>query len=107
MRDLGRNMTISDLCYCILTLRRSSKVTDLDRSQQIGPQPAPSSFRRSGTSKEYSPVPIGPAVRAPEVKMLGHTHKHRPDYFFPATNHMKSPSEAFNANVLEPFTLPF
>ena len=25
---------------------------------------------------EYSPVPVGPAVRAPEAKMLGHTDSH-------------------------------
>ena len=53
-----------------------------------GPQPAPSSYRCPGTSNEYSPVPIGPAVRAPEAKMLGLTHRskntdrHRPAYFF-------------------------
>ena len=42
--------------------------------QQIGLQQAPSSFRRSGASNQHSPVSIGPAVRAPEAKMLGHIH---------------------------------
>ena len=41
--------------------------------QSISLQPASSSFRRSGASNEYAPVPIGPAIRAPEAKMLGHT----------------------------------
>ena len=36
--------------------------------QPSGPQPAPSSFCRSGASNEHSPVPIGLAVRAPEAK---------------------------------------
>ena len=40
----------------------------------IGLQIAPSSFRRSGASNEYSQVLIGPAVRAPETKMLGQTN---------------------------------
>ena len=31
MRDLGQNMTISDLWHCILAFRRSSEVTDLGR----------------------------------------------------------------------------
>ena len=43
--------------------------------QPIGPKPLPSSFRRSGASNDYSPVPIRPAVRAPEAKMLGQTDR--------------------------------
>ena len=35
--------------------------------QPIGPKPLPSSFRRSGASNDYSPVPIRPAVWAPEA----------------------------------------
>ena len=54
--------------------------------QSIGMKPAPSSFRRFIASNEYSPVPIGPAVRPPEAKVLGQidrqTHKHRPANFF-------------------------
>ena len=46
------------------------------------PQMLPSSFRRSGESNEYSPISMGPAVRTPEVKMLGQTGRHRPDSFF-------------------------
>ena len=33
MHDLGQNMATSDLCYCLLTLRSSSQVTDL-----VGPR---------------------------------------------------------------------
>ena len=56
--------------------------------QLIGPKPISSSFRPFGASNEYSLVPIRPAVRAPEAKMLGQTgrqtHKHRPttNFFF-------------------------
>ena len=54
--------------------------------QPIGPKPVPSSFHRFGKSNEYSPVPIGSDVRAPESKMLGQTdrqtHKHSPANFF-------------------------
>ena len=50
------------------------------------PQPEPLSFRRFGASIGATPVPIGPAVRAPCPEMLGHTdrqtHKHRPASFF-------------------------
>ena len=41
--------------------------------QPIGPQLAPSSFRRSIASNEHWPVRIGPAVHAAEAKMLGLT----------------------------------
>ena len=36
----------------------------------------PSSFRRSGASNKPSSVPISPAVRAPDAKMLGQTLRH-------------------------------
>ena len=36
-------------------------------------RPAPLSFRRFGASIGATPVPIGPAVRAPCPEMLGHT----------------------------------
>ena len=49
--------------------------------QPSGPQPTPSSLRGSGASIEYSPVVIGPAVRAPEAKMLRHTNIGRPTLF--------------------------
>ena len=45
----------------------------------------PLSYRHTGASNEYLPVPIGPAVRAPEAKVLGHTCKH--------TNTAQSPAE--------------
>ena len=48
--------------------------------QPIESQPTPSSFRRSGASNEHSPVPIRPAVRAPEAKMLGHINIDRPTF---------------------------
>ena len=31
MSDSCQNMTVSDLCQCMLTFQRSSEVTDLDR----------------------------------------------------------------------------
>ena len=62
--------------------------------QPIGPKPLPSSFHRTGASNECSPFPIRPAFRVPESKMLGQTdrctHKHRPDYLFPASHQKKS-----------------
>ena len=39
----------------------------------IDPRPAPMSFRRFGASIGATPVPIGPAVRAPCPEMLEHT----------------------------------
>ena len=39
----------------------------------IGPRQAPPSFRRFGASIGATPVPIGPAVRAPCPEMLEHT----------------------------------
>ena len=49
------------------------------------PRPAPSTFRRFGASIGATPVPIGPAVRAPCPEMLGHTHRQtntiRPTFF--------------------------
>ena len=39
----------------------------------IGPQLVPSSYRHYGAWSEYPPVPIGPAVRAPEAEMLEQT----------------------------------
>ena len=58
------------------------------------PQPAPLSFRRFGASIGATPVPIGPAVRAPCPEMLGHTdrqtHKHQPANFFSPTHRRKS-----------------
>ena len=38
------------------------------------PRPAPSSCRHFGASIGTTPVPIGPAVRAPCPEMLEHTH---------------------------------
>ena len=68
--------------------------------QPIGPKPLPSSFRRSGASNNYSPVPIRPAIRAPEAKMPGQTDihtrtdKHWTDCFFPVTHQRKSSSKS-------------
>ena len=66
--------------------------------QLIGIKSVLSSFNFSGVSNEYSPVKFGPAVRAPEAKMLGQTYrrtdKQRPDYFFPATNQRKCSSKS-------------
>ena len=49
------------------------------------PRPAPSPFRRFGASIGATPVPIGPAVRAPCPEMLEHTHRltntSRPTFF--------------------------
>ena len=56
----------------------------------IAPQIAPSSFRRSGASSKYSPVPIGTVARTLEVKMLVQTDRHRPDSLFLATHQRKS-----------------
>ena len=50
------------------------------------PRPAPWSFRRFGASIGTTPVPIGAAVRALCLEMLGHTdrhsHKHHPANIF-------------------------
>ena len=75
------------------------------RAKSIGLKLARSYFRRSGASNEYSPVPIGPAVRAPESKMLGqtglHTYKHRPDYFFQQSSRGNLQAKAFSTNALK------
>ena len=39
----------------------------------IGPQLVPSSYHRYGAWNKYPPVPIGPAIHAPEAEMLGQT----------------------------------
>ena len=79
--------------------------------QLIGPQLASLSFRRSDASNEYSPVPIGPAVQAPEAKMVAqtythtyiHTFRHWLDYFF-SSNPPEDifDHQVYNANALEP-----
>ena len=60
----------------------------------IDPRQAPPSFRRFDASIGATPVPIGPAVRAPCPEMLGHTHrhtdKHDPANFFSPTHRRKS-----------------
>ena len=63
-------------------------------------------FRCSGASNEYSPVPIGPAVRAPEAKMFGHTDTQtsigRPTFSHrPIRENLRA--EAFNSNAMKPF----
>ena len=45
------------------------------RATSADPRPAPMSFRRFGASIGATPVPIGPAVRAPCPEMLEHTHR--------------------------------
>ena len=74
------------------------------------PRPAPSPFRRFGASIGTTPVPIGPAVRAPCPEMLGHTDKHTdkhdPANFFSATHRRKSSFiRTCYAKALAPFIL--
>ena len=74
------------------------------------PRPAPWSFRRFGASIGATPVPIGPAVRAPYPEMLEHTdthtHKHDPANFFSATHRRKSSFiRTCYAKALAPFIL--
>ena len=74
------------------------------------PRPAPSSFRRFGTSTGATPAPIGPAVRALCPEMLEHTDrqtdKHYPANFFSATHRRKSSViRTCNAKALAPCIL--
>ena len=87
------NQSISLACSAALTIFCNFVEDYTCHIQPIGPQLTPSSFRRSSVSNEYSPVPIGPAVRAAEVKMLGQTETQAsPYYLFPATHQSKSAS---------------
>ena len=74
--------------------------------QPSGLQLAPSPFRCYGVSNEHSPVPIRPAVRAQEAKMLVHTYGQtnidRPP-FFQRPNRGNLRTKAFNAKALKPF----
>ena len=76
-------------------------------------RPAPLSFRRSEASIGATPVPIGPAVRALCLEMLGHTDRQthtltntsRPT-FFSATHRRKSSFiRTCYAKALAPFIL--
>ena len=74
--------------------------------QPIGLKLPPSSFHWSGTSNKYSPVPIGPAVRATEAKMLRQTDIQTNTgltTFFQRPTRGNPRAKAFNAKASKPF----
>ena len=62
--SIGLACSVDDMFFSEFTRRHVALHV---RVAPIGPQLARSSFGRSGTSNEPSPVPISPAVRAPGV----------------------------------------